>query len=90
MNPHRSRNLTAFVLAGLTFLLGVPCVAAVLFFPVILVAGPHSDMLPSMLQAPILIMAWLAVVALPAWLARRVYRRFLGAHTRRTNGTTSD
>jgi hypothetical protein len=63
-------------LAALTFLLSAPAVAAALFFPVMLLAGPHSSILPSPLQTVVVLLGLLSVLALPAWLSFRVYRRF--------------
>ena len=70
-----ARRRTAFVLAALLFVVAVPVAAALLFFPVMLLAGPHSDLLPGELQPVILLAGWAAVVGVPAWCARALFRR---------------
>jgi hypothetical protein len=65
----------ALVLAVLLFVVVAPAVAALLFFPVMLLAGPHSDLLPSALQPVVLLSGWAAVVGVPAWCARALFRR---------------
>jgi hypothetical protein len=65
----------AFVLAALLFVVAVAAVAALLFFPVMLLAGPHSDLLPATLQPVVLLAGWAAVVGVPAWCARALFRR---------------
>lgn len=71
----RARRFRALLLAGVVFVAAVPVVAALLFFPVMILGGPHSSMLPGFLQPIVLFAGWAAVVAAPAWLAAAVYRR---------------
>lgn len=59
---------TAFLLT----LLGVGAIAAA---AVIVFAGPHSDILPMPLQIATYILAWVAVLGLPVFAARAVWRR---------------
>lgn len=47
------------------------------FFAVLILAGPHGGLLPDWLGGPVLILAWFAVLALPPWVAYRVWRRVL-------------
>ena len=47
----------------------------VLFLPMMLLAGPHSDLLPQPLQTIVVLLCWLAVFVLPAIGARRLHRR---------------
>jgi hypothetical protein len=71
-----SANLIKPILAGVvTWVLAVPLVAALLFLPVMILAGPHSSVLPSAIQPAILVLGYLAVVAVPSWVAVRVFRR---------------
>ena len=42
---------------------------------VIVLAGPHSDLLPAAAQAVVLIVGWLVVLVIPAMAARLVWRR---------------
>lgn len=68
-------KLPASALSALAFALAVPIVVAILFFPVMLLAGPHSDLLPHFLQGGVVVAAWVSVVAIPVWLARLTYLR---------------
>jgi hypothetical protein len=57
------------------WLVATAILVPVCFFAVILFAGPHSDLLPSVLQPPVLILGWLTVLAGPVLVARAVWRR---------------
>jgi hypothetical protein len=72
-----SSRFRAALLAGAVFVLGVPVTAAVLFLPVVFLAGPHSDLLPGVVQPVVWVAGWLAVVAAPLWAAVRAYRWWL-------------
>lgn len=72
-----SNRFQAALIAGVIFVLGVPVTAAVLFFPVVLLAGPHSDLLPGAVQPVVWVAGWLAVVVAPVWAAVRAYRWWL-------------
>jgi hypothetical protein len=69
-----SYRFQAALLAGAVFVLGVPVAAAVLFLPVVFLAGPHSDLLPGVVQPVVWVAGWLAVVVAPIWVAVRAYR----------------
>ena len=60
--------------AGLAWLgatiLTVPILAAV----VLVLAGPHSSLLPAPLQGAVLVLGWLGALVIPVAIARRVYR----------------
>lgn len=45
------------------------------FFAVLILAGPHSGLLPGWLEAVVLGLGWLAVLLIPPWVAYRVWRR---------------
>ena len=62
------------LLAAIVFSVAAPVVAAVLFLPVMLLAGPHSAILPSPLAGMVWFAAIASVILVPAWLARVVYR----------------
>jgi hypothetical protein len=60
----------------LTYVLALVVVACIAFVVVIVLAGPHAGLLPSWLEAVVASAGWLAVLALPIILARKVWRRF--------------
>ena len=60
----------------LTYLLALVVVACIAFVVVIVLAGPHSGLLPSWLEAVVGAAGWLAVLVLPVILAHKVWRRF--------------
>ena len=74
----------AVLLSLATFVIGVPLVAAILWFPVILLAGPHSSILPSAIQSLVLLGGLASVAVVPAWLALKVYRRARSWHVPKT------
>jgi hypothetical protein len=49
--------------------------APICFFVAVILAGPHSSMLPSFLQPAVLVLGWLTLLIAPLWVARRVWRR---------------
>jgi hypothetical protein len=49
--------------------------APVCFFVVMVLAGPHSSLLPSWLQPAVLVAGWLALLVAPLVIARAVWRR---------------
>jgi hypothetical protein len=69
-----SSQVAAVLLAAIAFSIAAPVIAAVLFLPVMLVAGPGSSMLPLPLAGMIWFAAIASVILVPAWLARLVYR----------------
>ena len=69
------RRAPAVALAIAAYVVGVPLVAVVLFLPMMIVAGPHSDLLPQPLQTMVVLLCWLAVFVLPAIGAKRFHRR---------------
>lgn len=61
--------------AAAVFAVGAPAVAATLFFPVMYLAGAHSGVLSGLAAGTVWIASAAASIALPTWLAIRVYRR---------------
>jgi hypothetical protein len=49
--------------------------APVCFFGVIVLAGPHSSLLPSYLQPPVVLLGWGILLVAPVLAARAVWRR---------------
>ena len=66
-----ARGLMAFIAWTATALVLAP----ICFFVAVLLAGPHSSMLPSSLQPPVLVLGWLVLLVAPILVARRVWRR---------------
>ena len=64
-----------WVLAMLAWLVATAVLGPVSFFVVILVAGPHSSMLPSTIQPLVLITGLVVFFAVPVLVARSVWRR---------------
>ncbi len=60
---------------AVVYLLSLALVAIAIFFAVLVLAGPHSDLLPGWLGVFVLGVGWLAVLLLPALIAYRVWRR---------------
>ena len=50
--------------------------APICFFAVLILAGPHSDLLPGFMGGPMLILGWLIFLGAPIWIAREVWKRF--------------
>lgn len=64
------------VLLTITTYLGTLAVVGVAaFVAVMLLAGPHGGLLPRTFEVPVLIAGWLAVIAIPLWVAWLVWRR---------------
>jgi hypothetical protein len=68
----------------LGYLLALALVAALTLVGVLVLAGPHAGILPGWLEPAVLVLGWLAVLLLPLWVARWIWRR-LGGTAR--NGT---
>ena len=64
----------------LAILISAVVTAAVAFYAVIFLAGPHGGVLPSAFQSPALAMGWLAVIGVPVFIGRWTWRRFGQAH----------
>lgn len=63
------------LLTGFAYLATLALVAALALLVALVVAGPHSDLLPGAVQVGVLIVGWLAVLVIPAMAARLVWRR---------------
>ena len=59
------------LLTALFYAASLVLVASVPFFLVLLLAGPHSDMVPGGLHVVTILLGWVSVLALPALAARR-------------------
>jgi hypothetical protein len=70
MPPAARAFVAVIVWAATTAVLAPIC-----FFGTILLAGPHSDLLPSILQPAVLLLALALFLVAPLWIARRVWKR---------------
>ena len=66
-----ARVLIAFIAWSAAFAVLSPIV----FFATVLLAGPHSSMLPSAVQPAVWLLGWAAVLLLPVLVARTAWRR---------------
>jgi hypothetical protein len=64
-----------FFLISLAYLAALMLVAPAAFGVVILLAGPHSGILPAWSEPVVMGLGWLAVLVLPLLLTRKVWRR---------------
>lgn len=62
----------------LCYLLALALVAALTLVGVLVLAGPHAGILPGWLEPAVLVLGWLAVLLLPLWVARWIWRRLGG------------
>ena len=63
------------LLTTVVYLASLAVLAPLLFFAVMILAGPHSSLLPSRLQPAVLVLGWIAWIVLPVLIARTVWRR---------------
>ncbi|MGE0810419.1 MAG: hypothetical protein AB7N69_07350 [Immundisolibacter sp.] len=63
-----------YLLTGLAYVATFAVVGVVAFFLVMLLAGPHSGMLPDGLKLVVILLGWISVLVLPVLAARLVWR----------------
>lgn len=73
------------ILAYIASLIVVGALALVL---VLILAGPHADILPGWLAPVVLLFGWLLVFALPLLIARKVWQRLAGTAKARETGSS--
>jgi len=66
--------MKAAIVVG-TYVVTLVAVASTAFVAVMLVAGPHSGLLPDWAENVVLGLGWLATVVVPFLVARIVWRR---------------
>lgn len=64
-----------WLLTALAWLVATAVLRPICFFTAIVLAGPHSGMLPRMLEPPVLIACWVVLLAAPVRIARVVWRK---------------
>lgn len=63
------------LLTGAVFLGALIITLPTAFVVVVVLAGPHSSMLPSFLQPAVLVLGWASVILLPAAAAVWMWKR---------------
>ena len=66
-----ARVLIAFI----AWTAAVVVIGPVCFFVTLVLAGPHSSMLPSAVQPAVLVLGWVVFLAAPILAARAAWRR---------------
>lgn len=61
------------LLTGAVYVVSLLLVTVVVAPLALVLAGPHSDLLPGLLQAPVWILGWLCVLVLPVLAAHRYW-----------------
>jgi len=64
-----------WLLTGLAWAAATLLLLPVCAFAAIMLAGPHSDLLPGFLQPPAFVVCVVVLLGVPAWIARAVWRR---------------
>ncbi|MBC7984116.1 MAG: hypothetical protein H7Y02_09705 [Candidatus Obscuribacterales bacterium] len=63
-----------FLVTFLAFVVSLALTAAIVFFAVMVLAGPHGGVLPASLHTATLALGWGLVIAVPVFVARWVWR----------------
>jgi hypothetical protein len=63
------------VATAVAYIVSLAVTAAVSFFAVLVLAGPHAGLLPSWLEPAVLGIGWLVVLVVPVIVARVAWRR---------------
>jgi hypothetical protein len=58
------------------YLVSLAVISPVTLFAVLLLAGPHADLLPSWAQLPVLVLGWAVILVAPALISRKVWRKY--------------
>jgi hypothetical protein len=58
-----------------TWLLATAVLAPICFFVGLILAGPHAGLLPWVLEVPVVILCYAVLLAVPVWIASKVWRR---------------
>ena len=57
------------------FILSFAVSAFVGFYGAIFLVGPHSDVLPEILQVPVGLLLWLLIIGIPFLIARKTFKK---------------
>jgi hypothetical protein len=69
-----------FLIVFLAFIGSLVVTAAIAFFAVLFLAGPHGGALPASLHTVTLALGWLIVITVPALITRWAWRRVAYTH----------
>ncbi|MDF3031862.1 MAG: hypothetical protein K0R03_2420 [Moraxellaceae bacterium] len=58
------------------YIVGVTLTGLTSLFVVLLLAGPHSDLLPDSMEIAVIMLGWMFVLVVPALAARSALRRY--------------
>lgn len=76
MAEESKSRFVAVALAVAVFIVGVPAIAAILFFPVMYLAGAHTGVLSGPLAGAVWAAGIGVSILVPVWLAVRTYRHY--------------
>jgi len=64
-----------WIISVAVFVLSFAVMAFVGFYGAIFLVGPHSDVLPEILQVPIGLLLWLLIIGIPLLIARIIFKK---------------
>lgn len=64
-----------YFITAITYVISLAIIGAATLFLVLVVAGPHSGLLPSWLETPVALTGLLVILVAPVLIARTVWRR---------------
>jgi uncharacterized transporter YbjL len=65
--------MTKWILSSVVFILSLAITGFIGFYVAIFLVGPHSDILPEVIHAPVGIMLLIIIIGFPAWLGRKIF-----------------
>ena len=69
------RPFARVLIAFIVWSAAVAVLSPVIFLVMVVLAGPHSSILPSAVQPAVWLLGWAAVLLVPALVARMAWRR---------------
>jgi len=64
-----------WIISIAVFILSFAVTAFVGFYGAIFLVGPHSDVLPEILQVPVGLLLWLLIIGIPFLIARKTFKK---------------
>jgi len=62
-----------WIISIAVFILSFAVMAFVGFYGAIFLVGPHSDVLPEILEVPVGLLLWLLIIGIPLLIARKIF-----------------